>query len=190
MRGMDKELPPDRRIAVLYLYHLRRARHWLILVLGGVALALLPWTGYLSATLPGEHVAHHWDVAWAGFDLFEALALVLTLFALVRGSPRLPLFAAVAGTALATDAWFDLSTAHPGSEFTWALVEAFLAELPLAALCFWIAFDATEALVSAATAPVLAAAPRPTSPPTRPAQGREPARTGGSEAPSAERTSR
>jgi hypothetical protein len=187
---MEAPLPPERRIAVPYLSHLRRARHWLILVLGGVALALLPWTGYLSATLPGKHVAHHWDVAWAGFDLFEALALVLTLFALVRGSPRLPLFAAVAGTALVTDAWFDLSTAHPGSEFTWALVEATLAELPLAALCFWIAVDATEALVSAATAPVLAAAPRPTSPPARPDPGREPARTGGSEAPSVGRTSR
>jgi hypothetical protein len=187
---MERELPPDRRIAVPYLYHLRRARHWLILLLGGVALALLPWTGYLSATLPGEHVARHWDIAWAGFDLFEAAALVLTLFALIRGSPRLPLYAAVAGTALTTDAWFDLITAHPGSEFGWALVEAFVAELPLAVLCFWIAIDATEALVSAATAPVLAAAPRPTSRPDRPAPDREPARTGGTEAPTVGRTSR
>jgi hypothetical protein len=186
---MDRELPPDRRIAVLYLYHLRRARHWLILVLGGVALALLPWTAYLSATLPGKHVVHHWDTAWVGFDLFEAAALVGTLLALRRGSPLLPLLAAVAGTALMTDAWFDLTTASLGWDFVAALTEAIFAELPLAALCYWLALDATNALVSAATEPALAIAPRPTSPPDRPAPGPEPARTGGSEAPTVGRTS-
>ncbi len=112
--GDGTAVPPTHRIAVVY--QLRRARRWLVFVLGGVALALLPWSGYLGASLPAEHVVHHWDAAWVGFDLFEAAALIGTLVALLRGSPLLPLVAAVAGTALLTDAWFDLITAEPGRD--------------------------------------------------------------------------
>ena len=42
------------------------------------------------------------------------------------------------------DAWFDLITADRGREFVWALLEALVGELPLAALCFWIAFEVSE----------------------------------------------
>ena len=188
MRLMPPTTPHARRIAVVK--RLRGARRWLVLVLGGIALALIPWTAYLSATLPGEHVAHHWDVAWAGFDAFEAVALTATLLALVLRSPRLPLFAAVAGTALLLDAWFDLITANLGGELAWALVEALLGELPLAALCYWIAWDSAEAIVSAATAPASAAGPLPTSQRGRPGPAPELPRTAGSEAPTAGRTLR
>jgi hypothetical protein len=140
-----------RRFPVLE--HLRGASRWLVFVLAAIALALIPWTAYLSATLPGEHVAHHWDVAWAGFDVFEAAALTATLIALVRRSARLPVFAAIAGTALITDAWFDLLTASPGHDRGWALVQAVLGELPLAALCYWLAYDSADATVSADAAP-------------------------------------
>jgi hypothetical protein len=174
------------------LKRLRGARRWLVFVLAAIALALIPWTAYLSATLPGEHVAHHWDVAWAGFDVFEAAALTATLVALVRRSPRLPVFAAIAGTALLTDAWFDLLTATPGRDRGWALVEAVLGELPLAVLCYWLAYDSADALVSGATVPDAASAADPpaTSPPDRPGQAPARARTAGSEAPSGGRTSR
>ena len=185
---MEAPPSPEHRIAVVY--RLRRARRWLVVLLGGVALALLPWSGYLGASLPAEHVVHHWDAAWAGFDLFEAAALIGTLVALLRGSPLLPLLAAVAGTALLTDAWFDIVTANVGWDLTVALIEAVFAELPLAALCYWLAYDATGTLVSAATEPALATGPRPTSPPDRPGQGREPARIAGTEAPSVGRISR
>ena len=171
------------------LKDLRGRRHWLLFVLGGIVLALIPWTAYLSATLPGEHVAHHWDIAWAGFDVFEVIALAATLIALARRSSRLPLFAAIAGTTLLWDAWFDVITANRGSELTWALVEALIAELPLAALCFWIAYESEEAIVSVATQ-ASAAGPPPTSPRARPGPSPEPARTAGSEAPSAGRTLR
>jgi hypothetical protein len=176
------------------LKRLRGARIWLVFGLAAIALALIPWTAYLSATLPGEHVAHHWDVAWAGFDVFEVAALTATLVALVRRSPRLPVFAAMAGTALLMDAWFDLLTASPGRDRVWALVMAVLGELPLAALCYWLAFDSADALVSAAISPdaasASAAGPRATSPPDRLGRGPAPARTADSEAPSVERTSR
>jgi hypothetical protein len=164
---------------------LRRIRVWLLLVVGVVAVALLPWTAYLSATLPSKHLTEHWDVAWAGLDLFEAASLVALFVAIARRSSLVPMLAAVAGTALLCDAWFDLTTSGRG--FYWALAEALGAELPLAALCFWVAFEVSEVIGLAAAS---AAAPRPTSPPDRSAGGREPARRAGSEAPSAGRTSR
>jgi hypothetical protein len=183
-------MPPDfaaRRDRIIA--RLRRIRVWLLLIVGGVAVALLPWTAYLSATLPSKHLTEHWDVAWAGLDLFEATSLVLLFFAIVRRSPFVPMFAAVAGTALLCDAWFDLTTS--GSGFYWALAEALGAELPLAALCFWLAFEVSEAIgLSAATGAASAAAPRPTLPRDQPEVAREPARRPGSEAPSAGRTSR
>jgi hypothetical protein len=157
-------------------------------VLAAVVVALLPWTAFLTATLPGRHVTHHWDLAWVGFDLFEAAALAATLVALARNSARLAPIAAIAGTALLCDAWFDLVTASPGDDLRWSLGEALLAELPLAALCFWIALDASRAPASAARAS--AADPRPIAPPGPPAGSRAGARTRHSAAPSGGRTSR
>jgi hypothetical protein len=170
---------------------LRRSRRVLLFIVGGVAVALLPWTAYLSVTLSSKHVTDHWDVVWAGLDLFEASTLVALFVAVIRRSEFVPVFAAVAGTALLCDAWFDVMTAGPGADLDWALIEAFVAELPLAALCYWLAFEASEAIgLSAAIGSAWAAAPRPTSQPDPPAEGPEPARRAGTEAPSAGRTSR
>jgi hypothetical protein len=157
---------------------LRRARRWLLFLLGGVAVALLPWTAYLSATLPSEHVAHHWRVAWIGLDLAEAAALVATFVALLRKSPAVTVLASIAGTLLVCDAWFDVVTAEPGGELAWALVFALLAELPLAALCFWVAFEVGE-VVGAIVAEERASAPGPppTGQPARRAEDRPRART-------------
>jgi hypothetical protein len=110
--------------------------------MGGVAIGLLPWTVYLGITLPPEHESVHWDIVWPGLDVGIALALAAMVFGLVRLSPNLPIFASIAGTLLLCDAWFDTLTSHPGTEFAWAAFEALLAEVPLAAFCFWIAFDA------------------------------------------------
>ena len=168
-----------------------RLRHRATLVYGALALALIPWTAYLSATLPSEHVTHHWQVAWAGFDLFEALALVATVVAMIRRSTLVPMLAAIAGTALLCDAWFDLVTANPGRDLGWSVLEAVVGELPLAAVCFWIAFEVSAVVATVvAEHPVSAADPRPTSPPGRPAAGPDAPRTSGSAAPSEGRTSR
>ena len=169
---------------------LRRIRRWLLLIVGGVAVGLLPWTAYLSATLPSKHVAAHWDVAWAGLDLFEASALVALFVAVVRRSGFVPMIAAVAGTALVCDAWFDVTTAS-GRGFAWALAEAVVAEAPLALLCFWLAFEASEAIeFSSELGSASAADPPPTARPEQPAAGQTAARRAGSEAPSEGRTSR
>ena len=101
-----------------------------------------------------------------------------TFVALLRNSPAVTVLASIAGTLLVCDAWFDVVTAQPGSDLAWALVFALLAELPLAALCFWIAFEVGE-VVGAIVAEEQASEAdlRPTAPPARRAEGRQRART-------------
>jgi hypothetical protein len=125
-----------------------RLRHLAFVIMGGVAVALLPWTAYLSVTLPSEHKSSHWDIVWPGFDIGIALAVGATVVALVRRSPYTPIFSTMAGTVLLCDAWFDTLTSRPGHELAWAAVEAVVAEVPLAAFCFWLALDA-ESLAAA-----------------------------------------
>jgi hypothetical protein len=55
----------------------------------------------------------------------------------------------VTGTLLVCDAWFDVLTSHGTGNVAQALAEALLLELPLAALCFWIARNFAHAIESA-----------------------------------------
>jgi len=125
-------------------------RRWVPAILMLVALGLLPWTLWLTLALPSRHVAEHWDLAWGGFDVFLSASLVTTAPALVRRHRLVQGAAAASGALLLADAWFDSATAGPGRDFTTAIVLAAACELPLAALCFWIAKD-TEQLYAAAT---------------------------------------
>jgi hypothetical protein len=165
----------------------RRERAWLLLALAGVTVALVPWTAYLSQTLPARHVTHHWDVLWSGFDLFEALALGATALALARRSPRVSPLAAVAGTALLSDAWFDSVTAQGRGELRLSLL-MLVVELPLAGACFWVAFAGARPV--SAAGPVFEAGLRPRARRDRRGGGRAAPRRADSAAPSEERTSR
>ena len=111
-----------------------------------VAVALVPWTLYLTFTLPSRHVTHHYDVAWVGFDVALACAFAATTLAALRRSHWLVPLAAVTGTMLVCDAWFDIVTSHEGGEMWEAVAEAILVELPLAALCGLIVYDAEKFL--------------------------------------------
>ncbi len=133
-RELSTELAADRALL--------RLRHWVFVILGGVALALLPWTVYLSVTLPSEHRSAHWDIVWPGLDVAIPLAIAGTVVALVRCSTYLPSLATAAGTLLLCDAWFDTLTSNAGNEFAWAALEALVAEVPLALFGFWLAVDA------------------------------------------------
>jgi hypothetical protein len=139
---MSSELAAERDRSLL------RLRHWVFVILGGVALALLPWTVYLSFSLPSEHQSAHWDIVWPGLDVAIALAIAGTVVTLVRCSGYLPIFATAAGTLLLCDAWFDTLTSNAGNELAWAAFEALAAEVPLAIFCFWLAVDA-ETLAAA-----------------------------------------
>jgi hypothetical protein len=129
--------PSERRLRAI---HLRRRA---LLVYGAFALGLVPWTAHLTASLPSTHRTDHWDVLWAGFDIGLCASGIATAIAILRGWHALPICASITGTLLLCDAWFDLLTSSPGSERTWAIVEALVAELPLAFFSFWVAREAS-----------------------------------------------
>jgi hypothetical protein len=115
-------------------------RQWVTVVFGAIGLGLFPWTIWLSASLKAHHETHHWDLAWSGFDSGLALAFLLTAVAAWRRSPWVGACAAATATLLVTDAWFDIVLESHSDELRNAIYLAIFAELPLAALCFWIAY--------------------------------------------------
>lgn len=114
-------------------------RHWVIGVFTLLGLGMLPWTIWLSSSLRPVHVTHHWDIAWSGFDTGLAVAFLLTAAAAWRRSPWVGSCAAATGTLLVTDAWFDVVLESHADELRNAVYLAVLVELPIAAVCFWIA---------------------------------------------------
>ena len=122
-------------------------REWIIVVYGVIGLGLLPWTLYLVNSLEPHHVTDRWDLAWSGFDTALACSFLLTAFAAWRRSVWIGPLAAATATLLITDAWFDVVLESHGNEAETAVLEAVLFEVPVAALCFWIAYR-TETFVS------------------------------------------
>jgi hypothetical protein len=113
-------------------------RRWAGAFFAVVGVLLLPWALWLGYSLPEREVAHHWDLAWAGFDVVLALALLGTAFALLTGRAVGRTFAAATGALLLTDAWFDVVTA--ASDERWlSVVFALFGEIPIAILCFVLA---------------------------------------------------
>jgi hypothetical protein len=102
---------------------------------------LVPWTLWLTFSLPSRHLTERYDLAWVGFDIALAAAFAATAWTAVRRSRWLAAFAAVTGTMLVCDAWFDVVTSQEGTEMVEAVLEAVFGELPLAALCGWIVLD-------------------------------------------------
>ena len=115
---------------------------WVTISLSLTAIGLVPWTLWLTFSLPSRHVTDHYDLAWVGFDVGLAAAFGATAWAAYRASNWLVPFAAVTGTMLLCDAWFDVVTSGGGGERLEAVLEAIFAELPLAALCGVIVYDA------------------------------------------------
>ena len=124
---------------------------WVTLLLGLVAIGLVPWILYLTFTLPSRHITFHYDTAWIGFDVALFASFAASAWAAFRGSRWLVPLAAVTGTMLLCDAWFDIVTSRSGSETWEAVAEAALAELPLAALCGYIVYDAESFLAATVT---------------------------------------
>jgi len=110
------------------------------------AIVLLPWTAFLFLSLPRHYVANHWRLAWGGFDVGLGLALAATAVNVARRSPFAEVTAAVTGTLLVCDAWFDVLTSRGTSDVVQSAGEAALVELPLAALCFWMARNLAHAV--------------------------------------------
>lgn len=115
---------------------------WVTALFGVVVVVLVPWTLWLTMSLPSHHVTRHYDLAWVGFDVALLLVFAALAWATVRTSTWLVPLAAVAATMLVCDAWFDVTTSAGGGELVEALLEAALVELPLAAICAFVVYDA------------------------------------------------
>jgi hypothetical protein len=139
-----RELRADDPVQI----HLPR---WMKVLLAAVAVGLVPWALYLTFTLPSRHVTYHYDVAWVGFDVGLTASFAATAWAAFRGSRWLVPLAAATGTMLCCDAWFDVVTSQSGGDMWEAIAEAALAELPLAAVCAFIVYDAETFLAATVT---------------------------------------
>jgi hypothetical protein len=124
-------------------------RNWPAAILAAAAVGLIPWAIALGQMLPSRHVADHWDAAWTGFDIILALSLLATAYAHLRRRDLSRGLAAISGTMLLCDAWFDVLTSSTGTDLEIAILLALLAELPLAAVCFLLAIGTTGTLTRA-----------------------------------------
>lgn len=122
---------PDRRRTLLVTW---LPRAYLV-----VAAALVPWTVYLAVSLPARSTSLHYRGTWVGFDIVLVLVLARIGWFAAHRDPRVVLTAAAGTALLAADAWFDVTTAAPGSAHLQAVVSAVLLELPGAALCSLLA---------------------------------------------------
>lgn len=107
-------------------------------------LGLLPWMYVLAAGLPAVMTAPRWPAAWIGLDILEAAGLITTGLLAARGDRRHALAAAATTALLVVDAWFDTMTATSDSDLGAAIAMALCPELPLAAVCGWLAIRASR----------------------------------------------
>jgi len=112
--------------------------------LAALAALMVPWTAYLFVVLPRTAPAAHFDLAWGGFDLALLVMLALTGWAAVRRRRWLAAVAGASAALLAADAWFDVVTAPTHGERWVALAMAVVVELPLAAVCGWLAVSGQD----------------------------------------------
>jgi hypothetical protein len=127
----------------------RLVPRWVALGFLLLTLGLLPWTIWLFVSLPDDHLAQNWALAWGGFDVGLGIALGVTAVTLLNRSPFSGIASAVAGTLLVCDAWFDITTSRGTDERLQAIALALVVELPLAAVCFWIARNIERVLADA-----------------------------------------
>jgi hypothetical protein len=119
---------------------------WIAPALVSCALVLIPWIALLFLTLPRHYTANHWPLAWGGFDVGLGVALASTGVLVARRSPYAEVTATITGTLLCCDAWFDVLTSRGVSDVAQAVASAVMVELPIAAVCFWMARNIAHAV--------------------------------------------
>jgi hypothetical protein len=120
------------------LDRMNRPPWWMAPLFSVLGAGTIPWTVYLSLTLPDHARTHNYRLAWVGFDVMLILAMLTTAYLAWRGRPLAGQVAGCTATMLIVDAWFDVTTSGR-HDVVMALLLAAFAELPLAALCGWIA---------------------------------------------------
>ncbi|HMD44636.1 MAG TPA: hypothetical protein VKG43_00650 [Acidimicrobiales bacterium] len=125
----------------------RRTRRIFFNILVLSCIVLIPWIALLAGTLPRRYIAGNWTAAWVGFDIALLLGLAVTAWGALRRRQVVILASLMTGTLLVVDAWFDVTTASTNRDRMISIATAVLAELPLAALLFYI----THRLIRATT---------------------------------------
>lgn len=129
-----------RTLAALDLPHPRRdpkarmRRNIALAVVIASCVFLAAWIVVLALTLPSRYKAGAWRGAWVGFDIAELLALASVAWTAWRGKQLLIVCLIVSATLMCCDAWFDLTLDWDTGEFSFSLMSALFAELPMAAM--------------------------------------------------------
>jgi hypothetical protein len=110
---------------------------WVVAFFLGGAVVLIPWDVLMFSVPQVVNVPKHWVLVWGGFDCFLILGFAVTAFRLMTRSPKGAVTAAMTGTMLLIDAWFDVLTTHRGGQ-TVSILMAVFAEIPCALICFYV----------------------------------------------------
>ncbi len=141
---LDDLVPPADEVGNRVLPDNARLVRWAAPLFCVCAVILLPWIVIAGLTLPSRQLSRNYDFAWAGYDVLLLVGLVSTAVSTLRRSRRLPIAASATGALLTADAWFDVLTSPSGWDLAQAAAMSVLAELPLATICFWLAFHSQE----------------------------------------------
>ena len=141
---LDRLVPPADDLANRVLPDNARLVRWAAPLFLACAVILLPWIVVAGLTLPSRSLSHNYNLAWAGYDVILLLGLAGTAYSTLRRSRLLPIAAAATAALLTADAWFDVLTSPGGWDKVEAIAMSVLAELPLAAVCFWLAWHSQE----------------------------------------------
>lgn len=103
-----------------------------------IAVLLIPWTVWLSLTLPSSAAASHYRLAWVGFDCALVVAFARTGYLALRRRYQTELVATATATLLIVDAWFDITTSATRADLVQAVVLAAFCEIPAALLSLYL----------------------------------------------------
>lgn len=112
---------------------------WITVVYCCLSIVLVPWTFYLSVTLPERHLSSHWALSWVGLDVGLVMLLLLTGVLAYLKSDWVVISSTATGSFLLADAWFDIMDAHAGVALQQAVIMALFVEIPLAIISYMIA---------------------------------------------------
>jgi len=114
------ELQPEGFAASLRRTHLG-------LMTAGAAF-MVPWTAYLSVTLPRTYTVRNWTLTWVGFNCLLVAFMTGTAVLAWLHRQLVVFFAFTTGILLLCDGWFDVMTAD-SSDIHTALLTAVLGGL-------------------------------------------------------------
>ncbi len=113
---------------------------WVSRVYSIFAALLVPWTIYLAYSLPRRQIQKNWDISWVGLDIGIIFLLLLTGFLASIKSRLVIISLSATASFLLVDAWFDIISSRSGRDLDQSLFLAFIIEIPLSILGFYLAY--------------------------------------------------